>query len=157
MGEIFEVVGAVFSLVGRCVAAEAFDLRVMGTSGCGDLCVAVDDGAACPPETVPHQERVVRLRVGFEDPATPFQTDGDVASDLLGREVEGVVVLEDDHAVEAVVLGYVRGRDRVFALDATEDVGRCAFLRVAEWVAFRRCYLPAEVKADARVEWAGGT
>src|SRR5215212_9660122 len=154
--EVCEVGGAVFSFVGRSVAAEAFDLRVVGASGCGDLCVPVDDGAAGPPETVPHQERVARLRVGFEGLAAPFQADGDVASDLLGREVEGVVVVEDDDTVEAVVLGDVRGRGRVLAFHAAEDVRRGAVLRVAERVAFGRGYLAVEVEADAGIEWAGG-
>src|SRR5215210_3732934 len=45
----------------------------------------------------------------------------------------------------------------MLAFDTAEDVGRRAFLWVAEWVAFRRCYLAVEVQVDARVEWAGGT
>jgi hypothetical protein len=155
-GEIFEVVGAVFSFVGRSVAAEAFDLRVVGAAGRGDLGVAVDDGTAGPPETVPHQEGVAGSRVGFEGLAAPFQADGDVAGDLLGCEVERVVVVEDDDAVEAVVLGNVRGRGRVLAFDAAEDVGRRAVFRMAERVAFCCGYLAVEVQADARVERAGG-
>ena len=78
-GEILEVVGAVLSFVGRSDAPEAFYFRVVGASGCRDLGVAVDDGAAGPPETVPHQEGVASLRVGFEGFAAPFQADGDVA------------------------------------------------------------------------------
>src|SRR5919107_689543 len=155
-GEIPEVVGAMFSLVGRGVAAEAFDLRVVGATGCRDLCVAVDDGAAGPPEAVPHQEGVARLRVGLEGLATPLKADGDVASDLLGREVEGVVVVEDDDAVEAIVLGDVRGRGRMLALHAAEHVRRGAAFRVAERIAFRRGYLAVEVQADAGVERTGG-
>ena len=142
--------------VGRGVAAEAFDLRVVGAAGGRDLGVAVDDGSAGPPEAVPHQEGVARLRVGFEGLAAPFQADRDVARDLLGREVEGVVVVEDDDAVEAVVLGDVRGRGRVVAFHAAEDVGRRAFLRVAERVALGGGYLAVEVEADPGVERAGG-
>ena len=44
----------------------------------------------------------------------------------------------------------------VLALHAAEDVGRGAFLRVAERVSFRRCYLAVEVQADARVQGTGG-
>ncbi len=66
------------------------------------------------------------------------------------------MVVEDDYAVEAVVLGYVRGRGRVLALYAAEDVGRRAFLWVTERVSLGRCYLAVEVEADACVEWAGG-
>jgi hypothetical protein len=66
--------------------------------------------------------------------------------------MEGVVVVEDDNAVEAIVLGDVRGGSRMLAFDTAEDVGWRAFLRVAEWVSFRRCYLTVEVQVDARVE-----
>src|SRR5918999_5630984 len=147
-GEVPEVVGAVVSLVGRDVAAEAFALGVVGASGRRDLRVPVDDGAAGPPQTIPHQEGVAGLRVGFEGLAAPLEADGDVAGDLLGREVEGVVVVEDDDAVEAVVLGDVRGRGRVLAFHAAEDIRRGAFLWVAEWVSLRRRYLAVEVEAD---------
>src|SRR5215203_714163 len=116
-----------FPFVGRSGAAEAFDLRVVGPPGCSDLCVAVDDGAACPPETVPHKEGVVRLGVDFEGLAAPFQ------------------VVEDDEAVETVVLGDVRSRGRVLTLHTAEDVGRRAFLWVAEWVSLGRRYLAVEV------------
>src|SRR5215212_2129062 len=154
-GEILEVVGAVILFVRRGVAAEALDFRVMGTSGRRDLGVAVDDGAAGPPEAVPHQERVTCLRVGFESLAAPLEADGDVAGDLLGREVEGVVVVEDDNAVEAVVLGDVRGRGRVLAFHAAEDIRRRAVPRVTERVAFGSRYLAVEVEADAGVKGAG--
>ena len=67
------------------------------------------------------------------------------------------MVVEDDHAVEAVVLGDVRGRGRVLALYAAEDVGRGAVLRVAEWVAFGCGDLAFEVEADTGVQRARGT
>src|SRR5215212_2508360 len=155
VGEIPEVVGAVYPFVGRSVAAEAFDLRVVAASGRRDLRVAVDDRAAGPPQAVPHQEGVACLRVGIESLAAPLEADGDVAGDLLGREVQGVVVVEDDDAVEAVVLGDVRGRGRVLAFHAAEDVRGGALLGVAKWVPLGSRYLAVEVEADTGVERAG--
>ena len=58
------------------------------------------------------------------------------------------MVVEDDDAVEAIVLGHIRGGSRGLAFDTAEDVGWRAFLWVAEWVAFRRCYLAVEVQVD---------
>src|SRR5829696_5645063 len=79
----------------------------------------------------------------------------DGAGDLLGREVEGIVVVEDDDAVEAVVLGDVRGRGRVLALHAAEDVRGGALLGVAKWVPLGSRYLAVELEADTGVERAG--
>src|SRR5215210_1072750 len=70
--------------------------------------------------------------------------------------MQRVMVVEDDDAVEAVVLGDVRGGGRVFALDAAEHVGRGAVVRVAEGVAFGGGDLAFEVEADAGVEGARG-
>jgi hypothetical protein len=70
--------------------------------------------------------------------------------------VEGVVVVEDDDAVEGVVLGDVGGGYRVLAFDAAEDVGWGSFLRAAERVPGGGLYLALEVEAHAGVERAGG-
>src|ERR671920_2480204 len=122
--------------VRRGGTTEAFDLRVVGAAGGGDLGVAVDDRATGSPQAVPHQERVAGFRVGFEGFSAPSEADGDVARHLLRREVEGVVVVEDHDAVEAVVLGYVGGGGGVFALHPAEHVGGGAVLGVAKRVAF---------------------
>jgi hypothetical protein len=66
------------------------------------------------------------------------------------------VVVEDDDAVEPVVLGDVGGRGGVLAPDAAEDVGRGPLFGSAERVALGGGYLLVEVEANAGVERAGG-
>src|SRR3712207_2091684 len=127
--QVIEVIGAVFGFVGNRGSAEALDLGVVRAAGGGDLGVPVDNGAPGPPEAVPHEERVAGLWVGFEGLPAPLEPHGDVVGDLLRGEVEGVVVVEDDDAVEGVVLGDVRGGYRVLAFYAAEDVGGGCFLR----------------------------
>src|SRR5215216_2302152 len=139
--QVVEVVGATFDSVGRGGPAEALDPGIVRAAGDGDLGVSVDDGAAGPPEAIPHEERVAGLRVGFEGLVAPLQAHRDVVGDLLGGEVERVVVVEDDDAVEAVVLGDVRGGDRVLAPHPPEDVRGGAVLGVAERIADRGLYL----------------
>src|SRR5215210_5603078 len=83
-------------------------LRVVCASSSGRLHVAVDHGAASSPEAVPHQERVLHLRVGLPGLLQPLKGHGDVVVHLLRGKVEGVVVIEDDEAMEAIVLGDVQ-------------------------------------------------
>src|SRR5919199_3341443 len=132
--EVREVVRVVFAFVTYGRPSEVLDLRVVRHPGSGDLGVAVDHGAPGPPEAVPHEERVLCLRVFFEGLAHPFEGYGDVVVHLLRREGERVVIVEDDEAVEAVVLGHVRGRDRMRASDATEDIRRRSLLGHTERV-----------------------
>src|SRR3712207_6422815 len=101
--QVVEVIGVVFGSVCNSGAAEALDLGVVRAAGGGDLGVPVDYGASGPPEAVPHEEWVAGLGVGFEGLPAPLQSHGDVVGDLLGGEVEGVVVVEDDDAVEAEI------------------------------------------------------
>jgi hypothetical protein len=75
-----------------------------------------------------------------------------VVGDLLGGEVEGVVIVEDDDAVEAVVFGDVRGGHRVLTPHPPEDVGGRALLRAAERVPDRGFYLALEVHAHAGIQ-----
>ena len=64
-------------------------------------------------------------------------------------------VVEDRDAVEAVVLGDVRGGGRMFAPNAAEDVGGGAGFGVAERVAAGRLYLALQVEVHAGVQGTG--
>jgi hypothetical protein len=66
------------------------------------------------------------------------------------------VVVEDHDAVEAVILGDVRGGGRMFAPDAAEDVGGGAGFGVAERVAVGRLYVALQVEVHAGVQGTGG-
>src|SRR5919112_499419 len=110
------------------------DLRVVCASSSGHLHVAVDHGATGSPEAVPHQERVLHLRVGLPGLLQPLKGHGDVVVYLLRGKVEGVVIVEDDEAMETIVLGDVRGSSRMGTPDAAEDVRWCSLFRCAERV-----------------------
>src|SRR5215208_846253 len=125
-------------------------LRVVCASSSGRLHVAVDHGAASSPETVPHQERVLHLRVGLPGLLQPLKGHGDVVVHLLRGKVEGVVVIEDDEAMEAIVLGDVRGRSRMGTPDAAEDVRWCPLLRRAERVPLGALDLTLQVRRGLR-------
>src|SRR5918994_789495 len=121
-------------------------LRVVCASGSGHLHVAVDHGASGSPEAVPHQEWVLRLRVGFPGLLQPLKGHGDVVIYLLRSKAEGIVVVEDNEAMEAIVLGDVRGRSRMETPDAAEDVRWCPLLRRAERVPLGALDLTLQVR-----------
>src|SRR5215210_3066993 len=66
------------------------------------------------------------------------------------------MVVEDHDAVEAVVLGDVRGGGRMFAPDAAEDVGGGTGFGAAERVAAGRLYLALQIEVHAGVQGTGG-
>src|SRR2546426_9848755 len=98
----------------------------------------MDDRSAGAPEAVPNEEVVLGARifvVGSERPAA--RGEQAIADDARVHRGEWIVLVEDENPVIGVVLGDVRSRDPMIALDATERVRGRARLGMAEGIAAR--------------------
>src|SRR3989442_15189401 len=118
----------------------------------GHLHVAMNDRGAGSPERIPQQEVVARLLISAVRRFGPAAAGREVVSEL--RRVHGcdrIVAVENENAVEAIVLGDVARRDRVRSVNTAEGIRRRAGFWMAEGIAFALGDLGAGVVGALRL------
>ena len=126
--EVVEVVCAVLLSICGGGAPERLDAGVVASARQLHLCVSVNDRASGPPEAVPEEERVYRVRVFPMRRSEPAVRQFHAAAYGCAVEPQRVGLREDEQAVVRVVLRRVRGGQRSVVAEASEQVLRRALL-----------------------------
>ena len=147
--QVLEIVGRVLVPVGAGGPAQKFDLGIVHLAGQRHLRMAVDERGGRLPDAIPHEEEVAGFWVRSVGALSPGPGSIDIIFDAFPGEGQRIMLIEDHHAVHAVVFGDVAGRDGVLALHPPEDILRGAIQGPAKRVISGLLDHPGEVSGAA--------
>jgi hypothetical protein len=90
------------------------------------------NGCSTPPQVIPQKKEILEFLILMMSTLGPQQGGLNPIVELLRGKNEGVVVVEDHQAMEAIVLSDIAGSDGISPLYPAEDVLRCPEKRLAQ-------------------------